>query len=77
MSRIWAAYNTMLQSQTLLTKVLTSLTGFTAGDVLAQSFMEKNGKPYDTMRTICLGSFVLLIYGTTGHYFYGFLDSKL
>jgi len=77
MSAVWAAYNTLLQSQPLLTKALTSLTGFTAGDVLAQSFVEKEGKPYDLMRTVRLGSFGFLIHGTTGHYFYGFLDSKL
>ena len=29
------------------------------------------------MRTIRLGSFGFLIHGTTGHYFYGFLDGKL
>ncbi len=77
MSSIWAAYNSLLASQPLLTKALTSLTGFTAGDVLAQSFIEEKGKPYDVMRTVRLGSFGFFIHGTTGHYFYGFLDSKL
>lgn len=60
-----------------MTKALTSLTGFTAGDVLAQNFVENDGKPYDIMRTVRLGSFGFLLHGTTGHYFYGFLDSKL
>ena len=36
-----------------------------------------DGKPYDPMRTFYLGSFGFLIHGTTGHYFYGMLDSKL
>lgn len=77
MSGIWAAYNKMLAAQPLLTKCLTSLTGFTVGDVLAQSFIEDSDKPYDFMRTARLGSFGFLLHGSTGHYFYGFLDSKL
>eukprot|EP00542_Grammatophora_oceanica_P022728 CAMPEP_0194027146 /NCGR_PEP_ID=MMETSP0009_2-20130614/1350_1 /TAXON_ID=210454 /ORGANISM="Grammatophora oceanica, Strain CCMP 410" /LENGTH=182 /DNA_ID=CAMNT_0038666107 /DNA_START=171 /DNA_END=719 /DNA_ORIENTATION=+ len=77
MAAIWARYNAMLEAQPLLTKAMTSLIGFTAGDVLAQSFVEQSGKPYDPMRTLRLGSFGFLVHGTTGHYFYGFLDSKL
>jgi len=77
MSGIWAKYNKLLEAQPLLTKALTSLTGFTAGDILAQKFVEASDKPYDIMRTVRLGSFGFLIHGTTGHYFYGFLDSKL
>lgn len=77
MAGLWARYNALLESQPLLTKALTSLTGFTAGDILAQCFVEKDGKPYDVMRTIRLGSFGFLLHGTTGHYFYGFLDSKM
>eukprot|EP00616_Rhizochromulina_sp_CCMP1243_P013725 CAMPEP_0118978430 /NCGR_PEP_ID=MMETSP1173-20130426/23677_1 /TAXON_ID=1034831 /ORGANISM="Rhizochromulina marina cf, Strain CCMP1243" /LENGTH=179 /DNA_ID=CAMNT_0006928625 /DNA_START=11 /DNA_END=550 /DNA_ORIENTATION=- len=72
----WAAYNRLLETQPLLTKALTSMTGFTLGDVLAQNFVDKKEK-YDVMRTVRLGSFGLLVHGTTGHYFYGFLDSKL
>ena len=77
MAGLWARYNMLLEAQPLLTKALTSLTGFTAGDVLAQKFVEPDDKPYDIMRTIRLGSFGFLLHGTTGHYFYGFLDSKL
>lgn len=77
MASLWARYNKLLDAQPLLTKCLTSLTGFTAGDVLAQSFIESGDKPYDIMRTIRMGSFGLLFHGSTGHYFYGFLDSKL
>lgn len=33
MSGIWAKYNAMLEAQPLLTKALTSLTGFTIGDM--------------------------------------------
>mmetsp|Transcript_6133 Transcript_6133/g.3683 ORF Transcript_6133/g.3683 Transcript_6133/m.3683 type:complete len:184 (+) Transcript_6133:97-648(+) len=73
---LWARYNKLLEAQPLLTKACTSLVGFTAGDVLAQNFVEKEGA-YDPMRTLRLGSFGFLIHGTTGHYFYGFLDSKM
>jgi protein Mpv17 len=78
MSAIWSRYNAMLEAQPLFTKALTSLTGFTVGDILAQLFIDnKDGKPYDIMRTVRLGSFGFLLHGTTGHYFYGFLDSRL
>ena len=77
MSGIWAKYNKLLEAQPLLTKALTSFTGFTVGDILAQKFVNDDGKPFDAMRTLRLGSFGFLIHGTTGHYFYGFLDSKL
>ena len=77
MAGIWARYNALLEAQPLLTKALTSLVGFTSGDVLAQSFIENEGKPYDVMRTIRMGSFGFLLHGTTGHYFYGMLDGKL
>jgi len=60
-----------------LTKAFTSLIGFTAGDVLAQNFIGEEGDKYDVMRTLRLGSFGFLIHGTTGHYFYGMLDSKM
>lgn len=77
MSAIWTKYNQLLDTQPILTKALTSFTGFTLGDILAQNFVNKDDKPYDVMRTIRLGSFGFLIHGTTGHYFYGFLDSKM
>lgn len=77
MSGLWSRYNKLLEAQPLLTKALTSLTGFTLGDVLAQNFVEDADKPYDVMRTVRLGSFGCLIHGTTGHYFYGMLDGKL
>lgn len=77
MSGVWARYNKLLEAQPLLTKALTSLTGFTLGDVLAQNFINEDDKPYDFMRTARLGSFGFLLHGTTGHYFYGFLDSKM
>eukprot|EP00522_Entomoneis_paludosa_P015555 CAMPEP_0172447910 /NCGR_PEP_ID=MMETSP1065-20121228/7062_1 /TAXON_ID=265537 /ORGANISM="Amphiprora paludosa, Strain CCMP125" /LENGTH=186 /DNA_ID=CAMNT_0013199283 /DNA_START=633 /DNA_END=1193 /DNA_ORIENTATION=- len=77
MASLWARYNALLETQPLLTKALTSFTGFTVGDILAQSFIEPADKDYDYMRTARLGSFGFLIHGTTGHFFYGFLDSKM
>lgn len=77
MSRLWTSYNRLLDSQPLFTKAMTSLMGFTAGDVLAQKFVSEADEPYDFMRTLRLGSFGFFIHGTTGHYFYGMLDSKL
>jgi protein Mpv17 len=77
MSGIWARYNKLLDAQPILTKALTSLTGFTLGDILAQKFINDNGKPYDIMRTVRLGSFGFFLHGPSGHYFYGFLDAKL
>jgi len=73
---VWAAYNKLLAKQPLLVKACTSFVGFTAGDVLAQNFVEKNEK-YDYARTLRMGSFGLLIHGTTGHYFYGALDGAM
>lgn len=77
MSFIWAKYNKLLDAQPILTKALTSFTGFTLGDILAQKFVSPSDEPYDVMRTLRLGTFGFLIHGTTGHYFYGMLDSKL
>ncbi len=38
MSGIWAKYNALLEAQPLLTKALTSLTGFTIGDMYVFNF---------------------------------------
>jgi protein Mpv17 len=73
---IWSAYNSLLASRPILTKALTSLTGFTLGDVLAQKFVEKD-KAYDFARTARLASFGFLVHGPTGHFFYGFLDKMI
>lgn len=67
----------------MLTKALTSFVGFTVGDILAQTFVENNDNDkdgessYDIMRTVRLSTFGLLVHGTTGHYFYSFLDGQL
>ena len=73
---LWAAYNNKLETNPILTKALTSMIGFTLGDILAQNFVEKKGE-YDIMRTIRLASFGFLIHGTTGHWFYGKLDKAI
>lgn len=38
---LWVAYNSLLESQPILAKSLTSMTGFGLGDLLAQKFLEK------------------------------------
>ncbi|CAM9287316.1 unnamed protein product [Ectocarpus sp. 4 AP-2014] len=76
MSGIWAAYNKALAAQPLLVKAMTSFTGFTVGDILAQKFISPEDD-YDFMRTLRLGTFGALVHGPTGHYFYGMLDAKL
>mmetsp|Transcript_19658 Transcript_19658/g.33216 ORF Transcript_19658/g.33216 Transcript_19658/m.33216 type:complete len:200 (-) Transcript_19658:115-714(-) len=75
MARAWASYNRLLDSNPILTKALTSFTGFTVGDALAQNFVEKKEK-YDFARTARLASFGFLVHGPTGHFFYGALDGK-
>jgi len=72
----WSAYETALATNPLLVKALTSLVGFTAGDILAQTLVEKVDK-YDPMRTVRLGGFGLLWHGPSSHYFYGFLDNLI
>ena len=59
-----------------LPQACTSFVGFTLGDVLAQNFVEPSDAPYDYMRTARLASFGLLVHGTSGHFFYKFLDGR-
>jgi len=73
---IWAAYNNSLDKRPILTKALTSMIGFGLGDFLAQKFISKSEK-IDWERLGRMASFGLLIHGTTGHFFYGMLDSKI
>lgn len=76
--RLWAGYNKALETNPLLIKALTSLTGFTVGDFLAQKYvMPDEEKGYDLMRTVRLGSFGFLVHGPTGHFFYGWLDKQI
>jgi protein Mpv17 len=77
MAALWARYNALLEAQPRLTKALTSLTGLPLVMSWPKNSWKKKGKPYDIMQTVRLGSFGFLIHGTTGHYFYGMLDSKI
>lgn len=72
---VWADYQKALDSKPLLTKACTSLIGFGLSDVLTQIFIEKI--PLNYNRLIKMASFGFLIHGTTGHYFYQFLDKLL
>lgn len=73
---IWGVYMNQLETNPILTKAMTSLVGFTIGDILAQKFIE-SGKEYDIKRTITLAMFGFLIHGPTGHWFYGKLDNAI
>lgn len=55
---------------------MTSFTGFTLGDILAQKGVEGK-QDWDIMRTVRMGSFGLLWHGPSGHYFYGALDKMM
>lgn len=72
---LWDMYNSALEANPLVVKALTSLVGFSLGDILAQLFVEK-GEAFDWARFARLASFGLLLHGTMGHYFYGFIDGK-
>lgn len=74
--KLWDDYNKVLTEKPLVTKAMTSLVGFTIGDLLAQFFIEK-GSDYNLARTLRLASFGFLIHGTTGHWFYGKLDKLI
>ena len=71
----WTAYNNMLDEKPIQAKALTSMTGFLLGDLLAQLAVEKG--EFDLKRILRMGSFGLLLHGTTGHYFYNWLDEKI
>ena len=48
---LWAAYISMLDTQPILTKSLTSLVGFAVGDLLAQKLLEKKVRRNQDERT--------------------------
>jgi len=73
---LWKGYSKMLDEQPLLTKALTSFTGFALGDILAQIFIQKID-PFDWARLFRLSSFGFLVHGTSSHWFYGFLDGRI
>ena len=69
-------YNRALAAQPLIVKAMTSFTGFTLGDLLAQKGVEGR-EEVDLARTARMATFGLLWHGPSGHYFYGFLDRML
>lgn len=73
---LWKGYSKMLDEQPLLTKALTSFTGFALGDILAQIFIQKI-TPFDWARLFRLSSFGFLVHGTSSHWFYGWLDGRI
>mmetsp|Transcript_21869 Transcript_21869/g.67344 ORF Transcript_21869/g.67344 Transcript_21869/m.67344 type:complete len:212 (-) Transcript_21869:92-727(-) len=70
-----SSYQSALDSKPILTKATTSMVGFAVSDVLTQIFIEK--MDFDLKRLVKMASFGFLLHGTTGHYFYGFLDGLL
>ena len=70
---LWAGYNSALASRPIVTKALTSFTGFTIADLLAQKFAEKQ-PTIDWARTARMAGFGILWHGPSGHYIYNFLD---
>lgn len=67
MSVLWAQYNRALAAQPLIVKALTSFTGFTAGDLLAQKAVEGKSE-FDFMRTARMATFGLLWHGPSGEF---------
>ena len=49
---LWDKYNEVLESNPLPTKAVTSLVGFTIGDLLAQNFLGEKGSPIDIKRLL-------------------------
>ena len=69
------SYQKALDDKPIFTKACTSGVGFAVSDVLTQLFIEK--MDFDLKRLIKMASFGFLLHGTTGHFFYKFLDGKL
>jgi len=69
-------YQEALDDQPLLTKAFTSFMGFTLGDILAQTCIQKN-EVFDWARLARLSTFGFLVHGTTSHWFYGILDGRI
>ena len=74
---LWGAYTQLLDDKPLITKMCTSLLGFTIGDLLAQGFVEKSGDGIDWKRLTRMATFGFFCHATTGHYFYNFLDAQI
>jgi len=78
LSGAWEKYESSLESNPILTKAATSLVGFALGDIIAQTLIDGTAlAAVDSMRVLKLASFGFLLHGTTGHFFYNFLDNKI
>mmetsp|Transcript_4997 Transcript_4997/g.9586 ORF Transcript_4997/g.9586 Transcript_4997/m.9586 type:complete len:327 (+) Transcript_4997:49-1029(+) len=75
---VWAGYETALAEKPLLVKSLTSLVGWTLGDVLCQTGVEKvKLTELDMARTFRQALFGFGWHGPSSHYFYGYLDTLM
>mmetsp|Transcript_43820 Transcript_43820/g.81841 ORF Transcript_43820/g.81841 Transcript_43820/m.81841 type:complete len:319 (-) Transcript_43820:109-1065(-) len=75
---MWAGYETALAESPLLVKSLTSLVGWTLGDVLCQTGVEKvKLTELDKARTFRQALFGFAWHGPSSHYFYGYLDTLM
>ena len=54
LAAIWKGYNQLLKDQPLLTKALTSFVGFSAGDFLAQKFIDKADEVSVVLYFVCV-----------------------
>lgn len=72
---LWSDYQSSLKTKPIVTKACTSCVGFAISDTLTQLFIEKGA--FNLKRLAKMASFGLLCHGTSGHYFYNFLDKVL
>eukprot|EP01025_Chloroclados_australasicus_P019739 TRINITY_DN207_c1_g1_i1.p2 TRINITY_DN207_c1_g1~~TRINITY_DN207_c1_g1_i1.p2 ORF type:complete len:200 (-),score=1.66 TRINITY_DN207_c1_g1_i1:571-1170(-) len=71
-NRVWSNYLKQLQKRPLVTKSVTSLVGFTLGDVAAQCLAEV--QPYDLTRTLRMSVYGGLVMGPFAHYWFNVLE---
>ncbi|GMH40905.1 hypothetical protein BSKO_08809 [Bryopsis sp. KO-2023] len=70
----WRRYNELLDEKPILVKSLTSLVGFTLGDIVAQTIV---GEPYSAIRTLHLTMFGVIVDGPCAHLWYTTLDKNI
>ena len=73
-TKLWTSYNRSLAVNPLLTKSLTSFSGFILGDGIAQ-LATKGRENYDFARTARFAAFGFCIHAPGCHYFYHLLDA--
>ena len=72
--RLWAAYTRQLDVRPVLTKSLTSFTGFVVGDAIAQV---STGEKYNYWRTARFAAYGFCIHAPVCHVWYGLLDRSV